>query len=206
MDDSDEDVAQKVTKTQKKKEERKITETKPAKVKVQVTEGDDFVVNEKQAKPDGQRGGRGGRGGDRPGTGFHGQADRGNRGGGRGQNRPGTGFKPKRTDAEGNYIGDKPRGDKKFHGKPREDAHPKDREDGTGKARRQYNKRDGEGRERGNREYKKKTDPENPDAPVEEKPVEEEKKVEEPKTITKTEVIGISIDEFLGGGKKLSAA
>jgi len=54
--------------------------------------------------------------------------------------------------------------------------------------------------------YKKKNDKEE-EGKEETQPAEEEKKVEkveEPKVIVKTEVIGVSLDDFLGGKNMLS--
>merc|ERR1712127_795606 len=210
--DSDDDVQQKVTKVQEKKEERKITEKAPIKMKAPDAKGleaEGFSLNEKRAPA--QRGGRGG--------GFHGQEERGGRGGrggrGRGDRKDGDKpreFKPRRTDAEGNLIGDKPY-------RPRtakvDGEHPQgDRKDGTGQRdRKPYegkNKRDGEGRGRGGGQYKKKREDGEEEKKEGQEPVVEEKKEREPpapKTRVETEVIGQSLDDFLGGAsKRLGAA
>lgn len=113
----------------------------------------------------------------------------------------GTGFKdgakPRagyKQDAEGNITRDGERRQKKpFDGKPREDGHPYDRKDGTGKARRVRKER-GE-----NPEYKKKGEEGEEEKKGDEnaKPVEEVKR--EPKIEYKTEVVGYSLDEVMAG-------
>jgi hypothetical protein len=116
---------------------------------------------------------------------------------------------PRRMDADGKPLGDRPHNNKRFEGKPREEYHPMDKKDGTGRGgRRPYNKRDGEGQRKreGDEAYKKKGDTE--EAKVEGEAAEVkavEPKVEEPKVITKTEVIGISMDDFFQGRQMLSA-
>ena len=196
--DSDDDVAvQKVTKTQKKKEERKVTEQKPIKINAGKMQEGGFEVVSKEptaARPT-TAGGRGGaRGGARGG-------ERGNRGrGGRG------GARPVRMDADGNMIGagDKPRERRPFTGKPREEGHPMDRQSGAGRGNRPENKRDGHGKgnwgDKEDKTYKKKGE-----AGEEEEKVEE-KKEEEPKVTVKTEVIGVSMDDFFAGRERKTKA
>merc|ERR1719253_107390 len=92
FDDSDDEPVKQQTKTAKKKEERKISDNKPARLagaKTMEQGGFDVVTNQPSTRGrDGERGrgGRGGRGGD-------------NRGGGRDGERA-----PERLDAEGNPI------------------------------------------------------------------------------------------------------
>jgi hypothetical protein len=154
FDDSDDEVVQQKTKTQIKKEERKITEKRPATAKVnaqQMEAGGFEVVSKTQEKsqPEGpRRGGRGERG-------RGGAATKSGRGGAR----------PVRTDADGQPIGFGEGNEIKrrpFTGKPREDAHPMDRKSGTGRGRRPINKKDGHGKgnvgQRDDVAYKKKTE------------------------------------------------
>jgi hypothetical protein len=192
FDDSDDEVvAQKTTKTQKKKEDRKITE-KPIKVNTtKMAEGGFEVVSKDPTAARPQTASRGGRGGER------GRGGRGGRGGDRGGR--GGAPRPVRMDADGNPIGagDKPRERRPFAGKPREEAHPMDKHSGAGRGRRAENKRDGHGKGNwGDKEevaYKKKGE-----AGEEEEKVTE-KKVEEPKVIVKEEIVGVSIDDFFAG-------
>jgi hypothetical protein len=139
--DSDDDVVeQKVNKTQKKKEERKITD-KPIKINAGKMQEGGFEVVSKD--PTAARPTTAGRGGDR------GRGGRGARGGDRGGDRGGRGgARPVRMDADGNKIGagDKPRERRPFTGKAREEAHPMDKQSGTGRGRRPENKRDGHGK------------------------------------------------------------
>lgn len=198
FDDSDDDVAvQKTTKTQKKKEERKISD-KPVKVNTtKMAEGGFEVVSKDPAAKtttEGSRGGRGGRGGERGGRGGRG-GDRGGRGG-----RGGT-----RRDADGNLVGagDKPRERRPFTGKAREEGHPMDRQSGMGRGRKPREQKDGHGK--GNWGDKADTEFKQKGTPVEEEEkVVEEKKPEEPKVIIKEEVIGVSMDDFLGGRSRLN--
>jgi len=202
FDDSDEEV-QHVTKTQKKKEERKITDKLPKVNKTAMAEGG-FEVTDAPRPQTAARGGRGAaRGGERG----------GNRGG-RGGNRGGRGA---RLDADGNPIAPQNRERRPFTGKPREDAHPMDRQSGTGRGRRAENKRDGHGKgnwgDRADVTYKKKgeegTEAPATTTPAEETKVEEKKeepKVEEPKVIIKEEIIGVSIDDYFQNKGKLARA
>merc|ERR1712195_469516 len=126
------------------------------------------------------RGGRGGRGGER----------------GRGGPRPATAGRGgreaavPRLDADGNPVVHEKRGAREHRG--RDNKHEgKDREDGTGRARR-------ERKEGGERNYKKKGEEgEAGEAAVEEVKVEEAPKVVVPEVVY--EVIGESLDDFLGG-------
>lgn len=209
IDDSDDEVLQQKTKTQIKKEERKITEKKPvpaAKVNAQQMEAGGFeVVSKTQEKTQaaeprrGGRGERGSRGGERGGRGGErggrGRGERGGRGGERGP-------RPVRTDADGNPIREENEIKRRpYTGKPREEAHPMDRKSGTGRGRRPINKKDGHGKGNvGQSEdvaYKKKNEDGTEEAVQAEEP-KEEKKEEEPKVIIKEEVIGVSMDDFLG--------
>lgn len=197
FDDSDDDVPQQKTKTQVKKEERKITEKKAPKANATVMEagGFEFVSNTQEKGAEPRRGGRGGRGVASRG----GQYSRGGRGGAR----------PVRMDADGNKVGagSNARERRPFTGKPREDAHPMDRQSGTGRGRKPQNKRDGHGKgnvgQRDDVAYKKKTD----EQPAEETPAQEEQKEapkeEEPKVIIKEEVIGISMDDFFANRQRV---
>lgn len=190
VDDSDDDVQQRMTKTAVKKEERKITERKP-KVNVKALEGEGFevVANENERGAEQPR--RGGRGAARPETAKRGRGGRG-------------GARAVREDADGNKVGagSNQRERRPFTGKPREEDHPMDRQSGFGRGIRPNYKKGGFGK--GNIglsddvAYKKKGEVE-PEAATEEKPaVEEEKKVEEPPKVQyKVEVIGVSIDDFL---------
>ena len=126
--------------------------------------------------------GRGGRGG-----------DRGGRGRGGGFNRPRTAV---HTDADGNPVEQRERGQRQpFRGKPREDGHPYDRQDGTGKGRR-GDKKGGHGKAnwgaQDDKVYKKKGEE------TEEKKAEEtveEKKEPEPQYVE--EIVGYSLEDFL---------
>merc|ERR1712195_333394 len=95
-----------------------------------------------------------------------------------------------RLDADGNPVVHEKRGAREHRG--RDNKHEgKDREDGTGRARR-------ERKEGGERNYKKKGEEgENAEAAVEEVKVEEAPKVVVPEVVY--EVIGESLDDFLGG-------
>ena len=151
----------------------------------------------------GERGGRGGRGGDRP---------RGDRRGGRGGERGGRQERPRTAKVEGDEGAEVERAErggerKRFEGKPREGAHPMDRQDGTGRGRR-GDRKEGEGkgawgserkprvegaegeekRERKPREPKEHREPREPRAPKEE--VKAEPIVEE-------EEIGFTLDDFM---------
>jgi len=198
MDDSDDEVVQHKTKTQIKKDDRKITEkTKgPLKPNAEQMEAGGF---EYVAKPQDNEPKKGGKEASRGGRGRGGTYPRGGRGGAR----------PVRMDADGNKIGagSNARERVPFAGKPREEAHPMDRKSGTGRGRRPQNKRDGAGKGnvgmRDDVAYKKKVD-DGEEQKTEDKPEEkqeeaqeEEKKEEEPKVIVKTEVIGISMDDFM---------
>lgn len=207
FDDSDDETVQnKMTKTQVKKEERKITEKKAPKVNAQQLEADGFAVVSKDNNSQAQRGERGGRGANRGG-------DRGGRGGdrrGRGAPRGGArGGAGARTDADGNKIGadNYHNNDRTEHftGKPRQEAHPMDRQSGTGRGRRPVNKRDGAGKANVGYDekmaYKKKQDGEG-EATKEEEKVEEVPA--EPKIKTKTEVIGVSMQDYLQSHTMLS--
>jgi hypothetical protein len=155
--------------------------------------GFEVVAKDQQRNDQAQRGGaRGARGG----RGTH---SRGGRGGAR----------PVRLDADGNKVGagSNNRERRPFTGKPREDAHPMDRKSGTGRGRRPQNKRDGHGKGNvGQSEdvaYKKKQETGAEEGAAEEtkeeKPVEEE----QPKVIVKTEVIGVSMDDFFSGRQRV---
>lgn len=192
FDDSDDEPAKiTVTKTQKKKEERKISD-KPVKVNATKMAEGGFEVTETNRAP--TRGGRGGAprgGGDRP-RGERG--GRGGRGGNRGD-RPRTGAA--RTDADGNPLGGERKERQPYRGKAREEAHPYDRRSGTGRGRRPDDKKDGHGKfNTGDKEtvtYKQKGTVE---GEAEEAPVEE-KKVAEPEPVVEMETIGYSMEEYL---------
>jgi len=197
--DSDDDVpAQKITKTQKKKEERKVEA--PAKVvKVntnQMGEGGFEMVNNQRpqtaARGRGGRGG-GGRGGDRPRTAGRGGGDR-----------P-QGQRPPRLDQDGNPIrgarggrGAQRGGDRGGRGNFTGEGKEGDRKDRTGRANR-GNKKDGEGRANwggdNEREYKKKS------ADEATEPVEEVKVARDPSPQYIEEIIGVSLDDFFKGYK-----
>jgi len=179
------------TKTSVKKEERKITEKKPVKVNPANMEVGGFEVTEKSARTT-QEPRRGGRGAAHRG----GTMSRGGRGGAR----------PVRIDADGNKVGagSNNRERRPFTGKPREEAHPMDRRDGTGRGRRGgANKRDG-GRKPNAEEgdYKKKDKDGEESAAKEE--TKEEPKVEEPKVIVKEEILGMSMDDYFGSRTALA--
>merc|ERR1712166_1535415 len=112
-------------------------------------------------------------------------------GGGRGgEGRGGREAAVPRLDADGNPVVQEKRGAREHRG--RDNKHEgKDREDGTGRARR-------ERKEGGERNYKKKGEEgEAGEAAVEEVKVEEAPKVVVPEVVY--EVIGESLDDFLGG-------
>jgi len=199
-DDSEEEVVKVVNKTQKKKEERKITDKLPRVNKEAMADGG-FEVTDSARPQTASRGGRGGRGGEGRG------GERGGRGG-RGGNRGGRGGA--RLDADGNPIANQNRERKPFAGKPREDAHPMDRQSGTGRGRRAENKRDGHGKgnwgDRADVTYKKKGEEGEAVASEEKKEEAKEVKPEEPKVVVKTEVIGVSMDDFFQNRQKLGRA
>ena len=134
---------------------------------------------------------RGGRGGDRGGRG----GDRGGRGG-RG------GRRALETDAEGNPVVDRPRRERQpFRGKPREDAHPYDRKDGTGRAHR-GDKKDGHGKgnwggAKDDKVYKKKGEETEERAAEEETKEEAPVKKAPPKQEYVEEILGYSLDDFM---------
>lgn len=135
-----------------------------------------------------RRGGRGERRGDGERRGGRGDGER--RGGGRGERRP-------RVDEDGNTIeGQGGRGGyrKRFDGKAREDAHPLDRQDGTGKAhrgeRKGGNQRDQPARVEG--EETKDAAP------------REEKKVREPVVVEEEEEVGYTLDDYFNDKKAKS--
>jgi len=173
--------------------------------KAPVEEGEEFekVENKNQATRGAQRGGRGGdrrggRGGDRGGRGDRPRGD-GERGGdrrGRGRgDRPRTAMpiigedgqeiaRPERAERRGG------RGNK-FEGKAREDAHPMDRHDGTGRGRR-GDKKGGHGKANWGK------DGDNEES-KEEKPVRERKPREEPKPepVVVEEEVGFTLDDYM---------
>jgi len=201
FDDSDEEVVQHKTKTQVKKEDRKVSDKQRAprvNAKEMATGGFEVVAKDGQQARTAEVPRRGGRGAARP------EGDRRGRGG-RG------GARPVRLDADGNKIGagSNNRERRPFTGKPREDAHPMDRKDGTGRGRRPQVKKDGAGKGNvglGEDQIYKRKGEEN--APEEEKkeeaPREEEKP--EPKVQYKEEVIGVSMDDFFGARKATGRA
>merc|ERR1712166_67611 len=138
---------------------------------------------DRRAAPGRGRGGegRGGRGGER-GAFRGGERGRGGRGG--------REAAVPRLDADGNPVVHEKRGAREHRG--RDNKHEgKDREDGTGRARR-------ERKEGGERNYKKKGEEgEAGEAAVEEVKVEEAPKVVVPEVVY--EVVGESLDDFLGG-------
>jgi len=201
IDDSDDEVIdQKTTKTQKKKEERKITEKVAPVMKVnasKMAEGGFEVISKVGDAP---RPSTANRGGDRGGRGRGGE----NRP--RGAARPAREGKVTRLDSDGNPIREEGQRERRpFTGKPREEAHPMDRQSGTGRGRRPENKRDGHGKgnwgDSEDKLYKKKGE-EVEGAVLAEVPevaeVKEEKKVpEEPKVIIKEEIIGVSLADYM---------
>lgn len=215
-DEQDAPVVKKAPAPQPKKE------APVKKIKVQVAQpvedgGDPFESVDRTQRPQrgGERGGRGrgerggrGRGGDRPQTGGErrerregegrGRGERGGRGRG-GERRP----RPQTAVAEGDspvVEGEQKerinRGEKgpRFQGKPREEAHPFDRKDGTGRGRRgdkkgghgkgNWGKEDGREENKNNEERRERR----------ERREKEEQKVEEP---VEMEEVGLSIDDFL---------
>lgn len=182
--DSDDEVpvaVQKQTKTQKKKEERKVSD-KPIKINVSKMAEGGFDVVTKDKKEEG-----------RPTT--AGRPKRGNPNG----PKPQQGGRRQAANNEAAGVDAKPRRERKpFQGKAREDAHPYDRRSGTGRGRRPTEKKDGHGKgnwgDKPDGEYKKKgaaTEEAKPEA-VEE--VKEEAK-EEAKVEVIEEIIGYSLDE-----------
>ena len=198
-DSDDEPVKQQTTKTQKKKEERKISD-KPSKAllnsRTMEAGGFEYVAKDGQSKP--QRGGadRGGRGGGR-GRGGGDRGGRGGRGGQRGGGRGGRGGgdRPVRLDADGNPIQSQNR--QRRPDGPSESRRG-DRQDKSGRGGRGARK-DGHGRGgAGTNEavvYKQKGQ----DVVEEEKHAEEEAK---PEPVVEMETIGVSIDDFLSGKTK----
>lgn len=207
-DDSDDDqtavLKQKITKTQKKKEANKISEKTTtdemaffsATVGTGGAVGDFAETAKKQPRQERPRGGDAARGAPRGGRG----GDRGGRGGDRG-GRGGRGGRRVETDAEGNPVNPPARRERQpFRGKPREDAHPYDRKDGTGRAHRGDKK---EGHGKGNwgganddKVYKKKG--EETEERVEEETKEEAPaKKAAPKQEYVEEILGYSLDDFL---------
>lgn len=152
----------------------------------------------------GGRGERGGRGGDRGGRG--GRGERGGRGGERG-GRGGRGERGGRprtaaTGEDGDATVERAeRGGyrKKFEGKAREDAHPMDRQDGTGRGRRGDRK---DGDRRGGWGGKKPEDGEETKGDA--APVEEEKKERAPRVkrepepvVEEEEEVGFTLDDYI---------
>lgn len=187
-DESDDEVIQqKTTKTQAKKQERKITEKAPKINPSKMEEGGFEMINKtgetkKRDEPKQHEGGRGR---------------------GRGNGRGGRGGNITRLDQDGNPVREHANKERQpFAGKPREGAHPYDRKSGTGRGRRPENKRDGHGKgnwgDNQEQVYKQK----GTDEGDERKPEEEEKKKEEPKEKEEEkvqvieEVIGVSLDDF----------
>jgi len=150
------------------------------------------------------RGGRGGRGGDRPQTAGERGGDRRR---GRGD-RPQT-AKPVVAEAglEGEQVekkekraerGGRGRGPR-YEGKAREDAHPMDRQDGTGRGRR-GDRKGGHGKGNWGKEDKEaKKDDGAEESKEEKKPrrEREEKKVEEPQPVEEEEEEGFTLDDFM---------
>lgn len=163
--------------------------------------------NDRGGRGRGDRGGRG-RGGDRPQTGGErrerregeergrGRGDR--RGRGRGGPRPQTATAVAEGGEELVAVETKEqvnRGEKgpRFTGKPREEAHPFDRKDGTGRGRR-GDKKGGHGKGNWGREGgadEQKDAPERRER--KERPPREEQKVEEP---VEMEEVGLSVDDY----------
>ncbi len=200
--DSDEEVVQKQTKTQVKKEERKVTEKRAPRVnaKDMANGGFEVVAKDNQQARTQEAPRRGGRGAARP------DGDRRGRGG-RG------GARPVRLDADGNKVGagSNNRERRPFTGKPREEGHPMDRRDGTGRGRRPVVKKDGAGK--GNvglgedQVYKRKGEENAPEEETKvEAPREEAREPVEPKVQYKEEVIGVSMDDFFGNRTKTGRA
>jgi len=152
-----------------------------------------------------RRGGeRGGRGGDRGGRGRGG--DRGGRG--RGGDRGGRG-RGDQVQGRGRG-GDRPQtgareGQRRFQGKPREEAHPMDKKSGTGRGKRDERK-DGHGKgnwgtdkavaEDGKKivDEEEKKDDVTEEKKEEAKPIDIEEKVEE---VLEVQEVGITLDDFL---------
>lgn len=164
------------------------------------TEGDEFEAVQSRAQAP-ARGGDNRRGGDR----------RGGRGGERG--RGGRGGRPRTAVVEGEEGAAVERAERggerqRYQGKAREDAHPMDRKDGTGRGRRGDrkggagkgnwgdNKRpDGaEGEEPRERRERKPREPREPREKREDKPEEEEKK---PEPVVEEEEVGFTLDDYL---------
>lgn len=214
--DSDDDVqvAQRTTKTAAKKADRKVavpkddTDALLAATTTKATAGNQegFAQVQQGRQPKAaQRGGadaRGGRG-ERGGYGGRGRGGQAGRGRGGAGPRPRTAYK---QDAEGNVVVDPARKERKpFAGKAREEGHPYDRKDGTGKGRR-GDKKDGHGKGNWGKEggvYKQKGE-ETAEKPAEkeEAVVEEEKKQPEPEY--REEILGYSLDDFLAGKQTTS--
>jgi len=146
------------------------------------------------------RGGRGGRGrGDGESRG-RGERRGGDREGGRGRGE-GRGRGPPRLDADGNEIARPERRERKFEGKPREEAHPMDKQDGTGRGRR-GDRKDGE--RRGGWGDKKpvaegETEENKDGAPAEEekRAPRREREPREPVVVEEEEEVGFTLDDYI---------
>ena len=195
-------------------EPKKKVVVKMAKAPVADVEGDEFERVERP-QTGAARGGRGGRGGERGGRG--GDRPRGDRRGGRGGERGGRPRTAKVEGEEGAVVegaakervqrgGDR----KRFEGKAREDAHPMDRKDGTGRGRR-GDRKDGEGKGNWGNEKKPRVEGEEenkerkprekrePREPREKREPREPRVVEEVKAepIVEEEEIGFTLDDYL---------
>ena len=168
-----------------------------------VVDGDEFEKVDTRAQTAGGRGQRGGRGrGGNRGERGEGRGDRGGRGGrggdrgGRGRGgRPRTALAGKEggTDVERAERGGQR---ERFQGKAREDAHPMDRRDGTGKARRGDRKG---GNSKGGWGGDKATKDEAKEETKEATPAAEESKepvAAEPEPVEEEEEVGYTLDDY----------
>merc|ERR1719148_500750 len=167
-------------------------------------EGGDRVEGGRGRGGDGESRGRGERRGGRGrGDGeSRGRGERrgGDREGGRGRGE-GRGRGPPRLDADGNEIARPERRERKFEGKPREEAHPMDKQDGTGRGRR-GDRKDGE--RRGGWGDKKpvaegETEENKDGAPAEEekRAPRREREPREPVVVEEQEEVGFTLDDYI---------
>lgn len=172
-------------------------EYKKMNVNQAIADGFEIQGQEQRQAPRGRGGDRGGRGGRGRGGERGRGGDRPNSGrGGRRPNTAGRGGRDsavQRVDADGNPIKEANRGHREHRGRPGKHE-GKDREDGTGRARRERK----EGGRNNERNYRKKNDDNNEEskeAPLDAAETVEETKQPEPEVVYET--IGVSLDDVL---------
>lgn len=189
-------------------EPKKKVVVKVAKAPVEDAEEFEKVQERTQPQRGAQRGGRGGerrggRGGDRGGRGDRPRGD-----GERGGQRRGRGDRPRTAmptaGEDGEQVERTERTEKRrgrgrehnFEGKPREEAHPMDRQDGTGRARR-GDKKGGHGKGNWGKETEvveeNKGEERKPREERERKPREERK----PEPVVEEEEVGFTLDDYI---------